>query len=86
MSAFLALSGLGWVSDAPSLSGSLRQLFVTSGSGAAVYTAVLLSLWLASGRPNGPETDVLELIRRVSTGLHGFATRQAALLRTVGSR
>lgn len=86
MSAFLALSGLGWVSDAPSLSASLRQLFVTSGSGAAVYTAVLLSLWLASGRPNGPETDVLELIRRVGTRLHGFASRRAALLWSAGSR
>ncbi|HME26557.1 MAG TPA: oligosaccharide flippase family protein [Acetobacteraceae bacterium] len=86
MSAFLALSGLGWAGGAPSVSASLRQLFVTSGTGAGVYTGVLLSLWLASGRPNGPETDVLEVIRRVAIGLHGFASRRAALLWSAGSR
>lgn len=86
MSVFLVLSGLGWVATAQGVGANLRQLFVTSGSGAAVYAAILLSLWLASGRPSGPETDVLELIRRVSIRVRGFTSRRAALLRTAVSR
>jgi lipopolysaccharide exporter len=86
MTAFLALSGLGWVHDVSGLSTSLRQIIVASGSGATVYTGVLLGLWLASGRPNGPETDVLELIKRVGTRLHGFVSHRVARLRAAGTR
>jgi lipopolysaccharide exporter len=86
MTAFLALSGLGWARDVSGVSASLRQLFTTSGAGAIVYIGVLLALWLASGKPNGPETDVLELIRRVGSSLLGFASRRVALLRAAWSR
>jgi lipopolysaccharide exporter len=86
MSAFLALSGLGWTAYAPGLGASLWQLFVTSGLGATVYTGALLCLWLASGKPNGPEADLLELIKRITKSLYGFVSRQTALIRTAGSR
>jgi lysylphosphatidylglycerol synthetase-like protein (DUF2156 family) len=64
----------------------VSHLFVASGSGAIVYTVVLLGLWLASGRPTGPETDVLELIKRASSSLAGTVSRRAALLRNATSR
>ncbi len=86
MAAFLAFSGLGWTQDEPALGACLRQLFVASGSGAFVYMIVLLGLWLASGRPRGPEMDVLDLLRQAVSRLHGFASRHAALLWTAGSR
>lgn len=86
MTVLLALSGLGWASSADTISGNLRQLFVTSLSGAAAYLIILLGLWLISGRPNGPEVDVLSVVRGGSTRLYGFVSRQAALHWTTGSR
>jgi lipopolysaccharide exporter len=67
MVVMLALSGLGWAGAAPQLSANLARLFVTSGSGAAVYIATLLCLWLAAGQPSGPETDLLRLFIRVGS-------------------
>jgi O-antigen/teichoic acid export membrane protein len=86
MSAFLALSGLGWTTHAPGIGASLWQLFVTSGLGATVYTGTLLCLWLASGKPNGPEADLLELIKRITTRLYAYVSRRATLIRAAGSR
>jgi O-antigen/teichoic acid export membrane protein len=86
MTVFLAFSGLGWAPAQSDLGANLRHLGITSASGAAVYTAVLLGLWLASGRPRGPETDVLDLLKEVGTRLHAMISRRAALLWTAGSR
>ncbi len=86
MTAFLAISGLGWTTSAPGLSTNLYQLFITSIAGAAVYTLVLLGLWLVGRRPNGPEMDILALLKRIGTRLGGVVGRSAALLWTAGSR
>jgi O-antigen/teichoic acid export membrane protein len=64
MAAFLAFSGLGWAPQGEGLLVNLRQLLLISGSGMVIYTAVLLLLWLASGRPSGPEMDVIALLSR----------------------
>jgi O-antigen/teichoic acid export membrane protein len=86
MVGYLLLFGYGWESATPRLAYNVSHLFVASGSGAIVYTVVLLGLWLASGRPTGPETDVLELIKRASSSLAGTVSRRAALLRNATSR
>jgi O-antigen/teichoic acid export membrane protein len=59
MAAVLAGTGLGW-SD----SSGVPALIETVTSGATIYTAVLLASWLFAGRPDGPETDILALLRR----------------------
>lgn len=86
MAVYLVLSGYGWESGAPRLGYSVTHLFVASASGAIVYTIVLLGLWLASGRPTGPETDVLAMIKRACSRLAGTASRRAVLLRNAASR
>ena len=86
MVAFLLLAGLGWTQGTTALDSSAHQLLLTAGSGAIVYTVVLLGLWFASGRPAGPETDVLEIVRRTAARLFGQLSRRAALLWSVGSR
>jgi O-antigen/teichoic acid export membrane protein len=86
MAVFLALSGLGWAQTGEGAPANLGHLLLASLSGAAIYIAVLLGLWLASGRPNGPEMDVLELMKRTAVRLHSFISRRAMLLWTPGSR
>lgn len=86
MTAFLASSGLGWQATAQSTSAGAGRLLLACGAGAAVYTIVLLGLWLASGRPAGAEMDLLELVRRATYRLGGMLSRRAALLWSAGSR
>ena len=57
----------------------------TSGLGATVYTGALLCLWLASGKPNGPEADLLELIKRITTRLLRIRQPPSRALRAAGS-
>ncbi len=58
MAAVLAGSGLGWRDiGVAAMAGAILM-------GAAAYALVLLALWLAAGRPTGPEADVLAMIRR----------------------
>jgi O-antigen/teichoic acid export membrane protein len=42
-------------------------LAVQAAAGAIVYTVVLLTAWVAAGRPDGPEADSLRAIRRKVT-------------------
>jgi O-antigen/teichoic acid export membrane protein len=60
MAAMLIGSGAGW-SDNPGL---LLMAEAVSG-GAATYIAVLLASWALAGQPDGAETDVIKLLRRV---------------------
>jgi O-antigen/teichoic acid export membrane protein len=74
MGAFLALSGLGWGTAKGPFAAELKQLLLTIVVGIASYTCVLLGLWLVSGKPDGPEADLLGLLRRTLgrfRGLHG---------------
>ena len=82
MAAVLAMTGYGWTSSTTTHTSNATLLLVACVSGAIVYTGVLLGLWLACGRPKGPETDVLELVRRMSSGLVLVIGRRAALIRT----
>jgi lipopolysaccharide exporter len=61
MAAVLAGTGLGW-SDDPGVIPMLEAI----ATGVATYTIVLLLSWLAAGRPEGAEADVLTLLGRVA--------------------
>ncbi|HEX4171242.1 MAG TPA: oligosaccharide flippase family protein [Acetobacteraceae bacterium] len=80
MAACLALSGFGWRPAEGPFTRDLTQLLVTISFGAAVYTGILLALWLLSGKPDGPEADVLELVRRTFGRLRGLRGQGAAIL------
>jgi hypothetical protein len=55
----LAASGLGWGEHTDP-----GRMAVAITCGAIVYAAVLAAGWFLAGRPAGPETDVLALLRR----------------------
>jgi lipopolysaccharide exporter len=57
----LAAVGPGWSDDT-----GIASLLEAVVGGAAIYLAVLLSSWLLAGRPDGAETDVLALLRRLA--------------------
>jgi lipopolysaccharide exporter len=78
MIAYLLIADLGWTDGAEKLDSSAHQLLLTAGTGAIVYTIVLLGLWLASGRPAGPETDMLAIVRRSTARLVAQLSRRAA--------
>jgi lipopolysaccharide exporter len=58
MATMMAATGIGW-SDDPNILILLEAVAV----GATTYAAVLLTSWILAGRPAGPETDVLALLR-----------------------
>lgn len=47
---------------------SFLQLFASAGFGATVYVALVLTFWLGSGCPAGPESDFLALLQRTCSG------------------
>lgn len=60
MAVVLQILGLSWTTLSP-----LPSLVVKALLGALVYTTVVVSLWLAGGRPPGAETFVLNNLRKV---------------------
>jgi O-antigen/teichoic acid export membrane protein len=54
-----ALAGASWTETQ-----SMTGLAASVAGGAAIYSAVLLTLWAVSGCPDGAETDILKLLRR----------------------
>ena len=64
MATVLAASGLGWNSRDGSAGQLGLELAEAVVAGACVYGATLLLLWLAAGRPAGPEADALAMARR----------------------
>jgi O-antigen/teichoic acid export membrane protein len=86
MAAVLASSGLGWSTNSTTIGANLWQLFVASFAGAAVYVIALLGLWFVSGRPNGPEVDLLAVVKGGSAGLYGSFRRWTTLIWTTASR
>ena len=58
MGAMLWLAGLGWQNV------GVPAMAIAVPLGAAVYGAVLASLWLICGRPVGPEADLFALLSR----------------------
>jgi lipopolysaccharide exporter len=61
MAAMLAGTGAGWSDDS-----GIPILIEAVLGGAATYIAVLLASWALAGQPDGAETDVLRLLRRVA--------------------
>jgi O-antigen/teichoic acid export membrane protein len=59
MAIVLSGSGLGWIDDP-----DLMHLIEAACAGTGVYATVLLGSWVLTGRPAGPETDVLAVLRR----------------------
>ncbi len=58
--------------------GSLAQIGLTVAAGAVVYVATLAGLWLASGRPDGVERQMLAIVQ-------GAARDASALIKSRGS-
>jgi uncharacterized membrane protein YczE len=65
MAAVLVWAGLGWNSWDSEHAGLSIALAKAVGLGAVVYTVALMGQWLAVGRPVGPETDTVLLIKRM---------------------
>jgi O-antigen/teichoic acid export membrane protein len=65
MAALLWESGLGWDAPPAGAGPAIWLLLAGMGLGAASYAVVLFALWALSGRPNGAEADLLDLLRRV---------------------
>jgi lipopolysaccharide exporter len=61
MAAILSATGLGWTDDPDPI-----RMIEAVATGGLVYTAVLLGGWTLAGRPAGPETDILALLRRTA--------------------
>ena len=80
MTLVLVLSGLGWADSASTIVENLRLLVLTCLTGGAAYTLVLLVLWLGSGRPEGPEADMLTLLKSGTARAYSFVGRRTARL------
>jgi lipopolysaccharide exporter len=65
MAMVLMRTGLGWHMVASDSGMLTQQLVVAVVVGVATYSVVLLTAWLAAGRPPGAETDFLALARRL---------------------
>jgi lipopolysaccharide exporter len=65
MAIVLLQTGHGWrvVANDPGV--LARELLIAVSLGALVYTVVLLAAWFAAGRPEGAETDLVALMRRL---------------------
>lgn len=64
MSLVIAAAGLGWSSVDGTPSAQMLQAVLTSALGAAVYLSTATVAWLACGRPEGAETDLLRVFAR----------------------
>jgi hypothetical protein len=73
MAAALRGAGLGWAPHPGGASEQVARLAMGASIGAAVYAAALAGLWLAAGRPRGPETDLATLAGRLLRRRHAVA-------------
>jgi PST family polysaccharide transporter len=64
MACVLTTAGLSW-NQVATKGGAIEQLAIGVPLGMVVYATVLAGLWLASGRPEGAEQDLLELLGRL---------------------
>jgi len=71
MAAVLLRTGLGGGTLQAGPAALAEHLGLAVGLGAATYTVVLLTFWIAAGRPQGAETDFLALVRRLGGPLAG---------------
>ena len=59
---FLDELGLAWQTVGPTVMPALLHGMQIAGLGSATYVLVLFLVWLATGRPEGPERQVLHLV------------------------
>lgn len=71
MAACVSGAGLGWVAIPPTAIETGWQLLQAIGTGVATYTAALMLLWLACGRPAGAEADMLAVLGRAAQKIGG---------------
>ena len=64
MAAALHFVGLGWVATSGGRVDLLWHISEAVPAGALLYGVSLLALWSLSGRPAGPEADMLAYLRR----------------------
>ena len=81
----LVIAGLGWEPTEGTRLELAGQLFGASALGAAIYTVVLLGLWVLAGRPHGAETDLLEMLRRGWRVARGVVRRRKTVRTAAGS-
>ncbi len=81
----LVIAGLGWEPTEGTRLELAGQLFGASALGAAIYTVVLLGLWVVAGRPHGAETDLLEMLRRGWRVARGVVRRRKTVRTAAGS-
>jgi len=79
MAAALLASGLGL---APAPTAPWRHLLAGIAVGAAVYAVALVLAWLAAGRPDGPERDLLTLAGRVLARLRALRLPRRLAMRS----
>ncbi|MBU8536735.1 oligosaccharide flippase family protein [Falsiroseomonas tokyonensis] len=65
MAALLWTSGLGWAGAPDAPGRAALRLLEGVALGSVSYLALLVTLWLLSGRPTGAEADLLALVRRM---------------------
>jgi O-antigen/teichoic acid export membrane protein len=63
------LSGLGWTGAPETASRAAWLMAGGIAAGAVSYTLALVGLWLLAGRPVGPESDVLSVLRGLARRL-----------------
>ena len=71
MAAVLLYTGLGQHVASAGAGTLARHLLLAVVVGAAAYTIVLLTAWLAANRPAGAEADLLVLVRRMAARMNG---------------
>ncbi len=69
MGGALVWLGLGLV---PVTEAPWRQMLGTAGAGAAIYITVVGVAWVAAGRPDGPERDLLAVVGGAARRLRGW--------------
>jgi O-antigen/teichoic acid export membrane protein len=73
MAALLAAAGLGWTVAPPDAGAATLQLIAAMPLGAAAFLVAAITTWLAAGRPDAAETDILKMLTRTARTLGGSA-------------
>lgn len=85
MAATLILAGLGWHPASGSGPELAQTLVAAVATGVLSYSVVLLGLWLATGRPPGPESDLASIALRLFGRLAARLRRPEVVTRRAGS-
>lgn len=84
MTVVLISSGLGWTAAPDDPARVAGRLALAVGVGAVVYASSIAALWIASGRPAGPERDMLDIMARLGRRAAQVMRRQSKVLADAG--